>query len=104
MASGAPDELTSKAGGAPVVSITVRGPADEVAARLGRVDGVTAVRADGDPADGLQRYTVTGREGTRPGEDLFRAVVDGGWSINELRQESATLEDVFTKLTIGERT
>ncbi len=102
-ASGSPDELTSKAGGAPVVSITVRGPAGEVAARLDQVGGVTAVRVEGDPEDGLQRFTVTGSEGTRPGEDLFRAVVDGGWSISDLRQESATLEDVFTKLTTGER-
>ncbi len=103
VASGAPDELTSKAGGAPVLYITVRGPADEVAARLSRVDGITGVRAAGELEDGMQRFTVTGREGTRPGEDLFRAVVDGGWSISELRQESATLEDVFTKLTTGER-
>jgi len=102
VASGAPDELARKAGGAPVVSITVRGPADEVAARLARVDGVTDVRTDGGAADGLQRFSVTGTEDTRPGEDLFRAVVDGGWSISELRQESATLEDVFTKLTTGE--
>ena len=103
VASGAPDELTSKAGGAPVVSITVRGPADEVAARLARVDGVTGVKTDGDPEIGLQRFTVIGREGSRPGEELFRAVVDGGWSISDLRQESATLEDVFTRLTTGEK-
>ncbi len=103
VASGAPEELTSKAGGAPVLSITVRGPADEVAARLALVEGITGVRADGEPEAGLQRFTVTGQEGTRPGEHLFRAVVDGGWSISELRQESATLEDVFTKLTTGEK-
>jgi ABC-2 type transport system ATP-binding protein len=103
VASGAPEELTSKAGGAPVLYITVRGPADEVAARLARVEGITGVRAEGEPEAGLQRFTVTGQEGARPGEDLFRAVVEGGWSISELRQESATLEDVFTKLTTGEK-
>ena len=102
-ASGSPEELATKAGGAPVLYITVRGPADEVAVRLSQVKGVAGVKADGEPADGLQRFTVTGNEGASPGEELFHAVVQGGWSISELRQESATLEDVFTKLTTGER-
>ncbi len=64
-ASGSPEELASKAGGAPVIYITVRGPVDKVTERLSRVEG--------------------------------------GWSITELHQESATLEDVFTRLTTGER-
>jgi len=102
-ASGSPDELASKAGGAPVLCLTVRGPAAEVAERLGRVEGVTSVKPVGQPADGLQQFTITGSEESDPGEDLFRAVVEGGWSLSELRREAATLEDVFTKLTTGER-
>jgi len=102
-ASGSPEELASKAGGAPVIFVSVRGPADEVAERLSRVAGVAGVKPDGAPDGGLQRFMITGDEGASPAEDLFRAVVDGGWSISELRPVSATLEDVFTKLTTGER-
>lgn len=35
------------------------------------------------------------------GEALFRCVVDNGWSLAELKRETASLEDVFTQLTRG---
>ena len=35
------------------------------------------------------------------GEDIFKSVVAKGWTLSELKHETASLEDVFTQLTRG---
>ena len=51
--------------------------------------------------EGHCKVAITGSGSADIGEELFRCVVDNGWSLSELRRESASLEDVFTQLTRG---
>ena len=36
------------------------------------------------------------------GEKIYKCVFENGWSLAELKRESASLEDVFTQLTRGQ--
>jgi hypothetical protein len=50
------------------------------------------------PGDFL-RYEIKVKNGSDPSEDLYKLAVQNNWSLKELRQEHATLEDVFKQLT-----
>ncbi len=98
VANGSPESLAERAKGGEVVDITIRGPADEIESKLqdlnfvNKFDRVNTV-------DGLLSYRIASEKGTNAAEELFQFVVQNGWSLTELRQESVSLEDVFRELT-----
>lgn len=98
VASGTPDELASRSRGAYELIARVRGPRGEVEKKLSGIPGVTAVRAT-DSDNGLVRYEIASEKVSDLPEQVFRTVADNRWSLAELRQETATLEDVFAELT-----
>lgn len=99
VASGTPSELMAKSHGAQSVVASIRGPRVEVEKKLSGMDGVTDVAAQ-DCADGWVRYTIsTGKDASELAEKVFDLVVGAHWKLAELRQEGATLEDVFAELT-----
>ena len=71
--------------------------------KLAQVAGVTRVAAK---ADGQKRviFEVAGSKGASIRGDVARAVVESGWELNELRDATLTLEEIFLRLTATEVT
>lgn len=98
VANGSPESLADRAKGGEVVDITIRGSAEEIEAKLQDLDFVNEFNRM-DTVDGLLSYRITSDKGKNAAEELFQFVVQNGWSLTELRQESVSLEDVFLELT-----
>lgn len=98
VANGSPESLAERAKGGEVVDITIRGPADEIESKLQDLNFVNEFDRV-NTVDGLLSYRIASEKGTNAAEELFQFVVQNGWSLTELRQESVSLEDVFRELT-----
>ncbi len=101
VAQGTPRELVARGSG-PVVYITVRA-ADAAAVQAGIsaapfAETVEIAPHAGEPS-GSARVAVHGRAGADIAADLFRFAVEKGWTLSELRTETASLEEVFATLT-----
>ncbi len=102
-ASGTPEELHSVAGGEDSIYVAIKADDEGVPEKLSRISGVTAVKKVGDLDDGYIRFLLKSKDGARVGEEVFRAAVENGWTINELHRETLSLEDIFLKLTTKEK-
>ena len=65
--------------------------------QLKQIAGVRDVTATAD--DGWQRFSLRVESGADVREEVFRLARDRQWSVRELSQRKATLEDVFVELT-----
>jgi len=101
VAEGTPDELMGRGRAERILSAVIKGPEDKVRAGLSALDGVASVgcrRATG--GDGWLELTIACDKSARdPGVDIFRKVASEAWLLRELREERASLEDVFIQLT-----
>ncbi len=101
VAEGTPRELREQSQGNARLRITVKDAPGDVADVLREVRGVEAVEAE----VAVEPEATETRLGIDcgPGEDLreavFRAAVERGWTLLELSEEKASLEDVFVRLT-----
>jgi hypothetical protein len=68
-----------------------------VQSRIELVPGVTRVVLK-NKRENRSTFEVDSRKGLVRG-DLARAVVEGGWDLNELRPAAISLEEVFLQLT-----
>ncbi|MCZ6678706.1 MAG: ATP-binding cassette domain-containing protein [Candidatus Poribacteria bacterium] len=101
VANGAPDELAGRAKGEEVIHVGIRGPREEIEAKLEALSLVSdfkRVKSD----DDICGYQIVSQKGKNAAEELFHFVVQNHWSLTELRQEAISLEDVFLKLTGSE--
>jgi ABC-2 type transport system ATP-binding protein len=98
VASGTPQELMSRGRSGNNVVTSIRGPRPDVEKKLAKIEGVEEISVL-DASGSAVRYQVNGGKGVELPEKVFRAVVDNKWVLTELRQESATLEEVFAELT-----
>ena len=98
VANGTPESLADRAKGGEVVDITIRGPAEEIEPKLQELNFVNEFNHV-NTVDGLFSYRIASEKGKNAAEELFQFVVQNGWSLTELRQESVSLEDVFRELT-----
>jgi ABC-2 type transport system ATP-binding protein len=100
VADGPVDRLVADAEGMVQISVEARG--EGVAAGLGRVPGVRSVEPARSAPDGrvAVRLTVTRTAEVRPA--IFELAKASGWTLYELHQESASLEDLFRQLTTRE--
>ena len=101
VANGTPGELAGRAQGEEVVHISIRGPREEIEAKLEELSLVSdfkRVKSD----DGVCGYQIVSQKGKNTAEELFQFVVQNHWSLTELRQEAISLEDVFLQLTGNE--
>ena len=95
VAEDTPDRLSTRLRHSEKIALTLmRAPAD-AEARLGQVDGVLHVHANG-PAG---HFLLESQLGKDIREDLARLAVTNNWGLVELKMISMTLEDVFLKLT-----
>jgi ABC-2 type transport system ATP-binding protein len=100
VATGTPDELTAHMGTGNFYTLKIKGDKNAIQSRLSGVHDVINVTVAPGPGDWqLARISSEGTEDI--GEAIFRCVVDAGFSLAELKRESASLEEVFTKLTKG---
>jgi ABC-2 type transport system ATP-binding protein len=99
VASGTPDELINKSGSGTKYHARVRGERYVVESKLASTPGVTGVSILNVSSDWVTAEIMTSQEDI--GEAIFKTVVENGLSLAELKRESASLEDVFTKLTRG---
>ncbi len=98
-----PENLTARLQGHETIYVEVEGPADQVAARLQGVGGVSrVVRKDGHAA-GRTNWEVEAASGQQIRSQLAAAVVNSGWGLHELRPVGLSLEDIFLKLTTAEK-
>jgi ABC-2 type transport system ATP-binding protein len=100
--SGTPEEMASKAKGGEIIYITVRGPMQEVQAKLGAMEKIKEFKKIGEKEDGLTQFEIKSDIGIDLSEELFFLVSQNGWSLTELRKEIADLENIFLQLTTKE--
>jgi ABC-2 type transport system ATP-binding protein len=81
------------------VQVTVQGPSPAVQTALGALPGVTGVQT---PADGAGVFVVETPRGRDVRADIFQLAAQQKWSLLELRQLGATLEEVFMRIVAGE--
>ena len=99
VASGTPEELQSAAGGEDTIHVSVRGDETAVQLALETMPGVKNVTRVGGRAGGFTGYTIKAPDGGGIGEKVFLAAVENGWTVNEIRRETLSLEDIFLRLT-----
>jgi len=99
VADGPVDRLIQQAEG--VVQIAVEASGEDVAATLARLAGVRQVEPARASASGrvAVRLTADRDADVRPG--IFDLAKTHGWTLYELHQEAASLEEVFRQLTAG---
>ncbi len=102
VASGTADELTSRSTRGNRYILRLKADPGAVQGKLAAVSGVSSVTAHQvDRAGGWLAAEVLSGTQEDIGEAIFRCVVANGWSLAELRHETASLEEVFTQLTRG---
>jgi ABC-2 type transport system ATP-binding protein len=100
VADGRPEELRGRQkGGRYRVVVEANGvPADAIRSRLAGLGGVTRCEIVAGET-GTYAFAIDGASKEDLRKPLFRAAVDGKWTLLELVRESASLEDVFRNLT-----
>lgn len=97
---GSPESLTAQLQESDVLHAQVRGPVEAVGQTLRAIDGVLEVEHEaGDSDDGWRIVSAPGHDVR---EAVGRAVIDGGFSLRELRSDDMTLEDIYLRLTAEE--
>lgn len=76
----------------------IKGPADEVAAALEKVDGVREAVREEIPGE-YHRFRLKIDGDGDPCPAVFDVAAKNGWTLAELRTEAASLEEVFWELT-----
>ena len=64
---------------------------------LKKISGVREVSTDGE--DDWKRFSLRVESGVDVREEVFRLAIERHWSVRELSQRRATLEDVFVEIT-----
>jgi ABC-2 type transport system ATP-binding protein len=93
-----PAELGRRGERAGRLDVRVDGPADEIAATLARLPGVTAVAQTADDAGRGALFHVELADPEPAQRMLAGAVVERGWVLLEVRAETPTLEELFVRL------
>jgi len=93
-----PVNLVQRIQAAPRLYLEADGPADTMAAKLSRVDGVRALRA----ADGASPSPAAFFLETEPDalimNGLARCVLENGWTLRSLGPAAMSLEEIFIRL------
>jgi ABC-2 type transport system ATP-binding protein len=97
VADGPAERLIRQAEGA--VEIAVEAAGTGVAEALGRLPGVRQVMPAGPVTDGRVAVTLTADGSTDLRPEIFALAKARGWTLYELHQAAASLEDLFHQLT-----
>lgn len=91
------ENLTHRLQGGDLLSVSVRGPVDEITGRLQAIEGVRRAELAAHH-DGAGRWQVDAADaGVR--EAMARTIVQAGWGLLELKVVDLSLEEIFLSLT-----
>jgi ABC-2 type transport system ATP-binding protein len=96
-ASDTPENLVGRIRTSGTVRVEVRPGSDNPVEMLEKIVGIKSVTANQE--DGWHRCSIRVEANSDLREDIFHLAVERRWTIRELTQERATLEDVFVELT-----
>ena len=96
-----PSQLRQRLQGAHIVRAQLRGDPAAIEPALKQLPGVTRVSLHS-RTDGCAAFDVETASGTDVREAIFRLAVERQWTLRELSQVQASLEDVFIHLTTNE--
>lgn len=96
---GTPSELAAKSGAKESIYAKVRGPKDQVVAKLQSLSNVAKLIVRDKEGDDIFGYEIEPKDGTDLREAISSAVLGSGWGILEFNKRSGSLEDVFRELT-----
>ena len=94
--------MADKAKGGEIIHVNIRGPLQEVQAKLGSMEKIKGYTTIDDKEEGLNRFEIKSDIGVDLSEELFFLVSQNGWSLTELYKEVANLENIFLELTTKE--
>src|SRR5436305_13881145 len=97
-----PDNLLGQIRQAGGVVLEARSGNDDGAEQLKKISGVRDVTSE--HAEGWQRYSRRVESGLDVREEIFRLAAARKWTLRELSQRRATLEDVFVEITHSNQT
>lgn len=83
--------------------VRIDGPKEEVEKMIKGIKGVVSVRADMEREPGIYEYDIEVTEGKDIRRELFKRVADRNWYILGMKNTELTLEDIFLKITMGEK-
>ena len=93
-----PENLQSNLVGTERVILKVRGEADELAGKIGKVKGVQNAKTN---PDGTLEFQFLPAQDARPA--VARAVIESGYDLLEMRPVGLSLEEIFLELTKEEQ-
>ncbi len=96
VAEGTPETLRQRARGSAIVRVLVDGAPAEAAAVFAGLPGVVSVEPS---ATEVGRFALGAAPDADPRAAIFQAAVEKGWTLLELAEDRASLEDVFVRLT-----
>lgn len=100
VATGTADELTSKSSRGNQYRLKIKGDKETIRNRFAEMPVVSNAVIESS-SDEWAKVLINAEGKVDIGEDLFKCVVDNGWSLAELKQEATSLEEIFTQLTRG---
>jgi ABC-2 type transport system ATP-binding protein len=103
VAEDTPSKLTQRLQKKVSVRLQVKGPTDEIKSALARVDGVTEVSLNNQPATDVGEFMVDTRKEMDLRSKLAAEVVRNNWDLLELTSSTMTLEDIFVQLVTEEK-
>jgi len=81
----------------------IDGPREEVAKMIKAIPGVVSVRDDMEREPGVFEYDIEVADEKDIRRELFKRVAARNWYILGLKNTELTLEDIFLKVTMGEK-
>jgi len=97
-----PENLTARLMGAERIYVQVKGPTDEVTAKLREIPSVTDVVPE-PGGNGVRGFFVDSKEEHDVRAELASAIVGSGFGLLEMRPVGMSLEEIFLQLTTEEQ-
>lgn len=98
VADGTPENLAAQAAGDLTIWVSIKGPEDSVKSQIQNIPGIGQI-VSSQSFDDQVRMNIRCGAGTDMNEKIFSTVVKNNWVLLEMFKETASLEDVFSKLT-----
>jgi ABC-2 type transport system ATP-binding protein len=94
--------LSQRMAGGKTLEVEIKGPEAEVEKALGKISGVSGIKALDKETRGCCRFEVITEGDMETREALFNCVVKNKWVLTQMTPIGMSLEDVFLKLTTKE--
>ena len=93
------EDLIRRGGSQVSYTISIRAPRIKIESEISKLAGLKMGEWLSVPSDERQKLSLASGNSADYSEDIFRWAVDCGFTLSELRRESASLEEVFRELT-----